>query len=213
VDYPVDNWHRYIVLVEELAPAGEVLVGGQDDGSVLVQAVDQLEQVVPGLSGHGQVTQFVDDQQVVLAQLFQPFFQFSFLFRQLQFFNQGQRVAEQYPVTGFHRFVANPNGQVGLADTRWPDQDQVVTLVEEAEVQQGVHLTLIPNPDSHRLPPLSDDAFGSCDLQFARPQTSDLRPQTSDLRPQTSDLRPQTSDLRPQTPTTGRAYRGGGCFS
>ncbi len=55
VDNPVNDRHRHVVVVEELAPAGEVLVGGQDDGPVFVQAVDQLEQVVPGLPGHGQV--------------------------------------------------------------------------------------------------------------------------------------------------------------
>ena len=44
VDDPVNDWHRHVVVVEELAPAGEVLVGGQDDGPVFVKAVDQLEQ-------------------------------------------------------------------------------------------------------------------------------------------------------------------------
>lgn len=48
----------------------------------------------------------------------------------------------------------------------------------------------VPNPDSHRLPPLSDDALGSCDLQFARPQTRDSRP-----------------------PQRGAVTVAGGCFS
>ena len=69
VDNPVNDRHRHVVVVEELAPAGEVLVGGQDDGPVFVQAVDQLEQVVPGLPGHGQVAQLIDDQQVVFGVL------------------------------------------------------------------------------------------------------------------------------------------------
>jgi len=44
VDNPVNDRHRHVVVVEELTPAGEVLVGGQDDGPVFVKAVDQLEQ-------------------------------------------------------------------------------------------------------------------------------------------------------------------------
>ena len=30
-----------IVVMEELAPVGKVLVGGQDDGSVFIEGVDQ----------------------------------------------------------------------------------------------------------------------------------------------------------------------------
>ena len=51
VDDPVDDRYRHVVVVEELAPTGKVLVRGQYDRAVLVQAVDQLEQVVPGLPG------------------------------------------------------------------------------------------------------------------------------------------------------------------
>ena len=69
VDDPVNDRHRHVVVVEELAPTGEVLVGGQDDRPVFVQAVDQLEQIVAGLPGHGQVAQLIDDQQVVFGVL------------------------------------------------------------------------------------------------------------------------------------------------
>ena len=51
MDDPVNDRYRNIVIVEKLPPTGEVLIGSQDDGSVLVQAVDQLKQVVAGLAG------------------------------------------------------------------------------------------------------------------------------------------------------------------
>lgn len=38
--------------------------------------------------------------------------------------------------------VANPNGQDGLAHTRWSDENQAVAVVDKAEVQQGAYLTL-----------------------------------------------------------------------
>ncbi|MNR15663.1 hypothetical protein D3C85_1322150 [compost metagenome] len=38
--------------------------------------------------------------------------------------------------------MANPNGQVGLAHTRWSDEHQVVAVVDKAEVQQGADLAL-----------------------------------------------------------------------
>lgn len=50
MDDPVNDRYRNIVIVEKLPPTGEVLIGSQDDGSVLVQAVDQLKQVVAGLA-------------------------------------------------------------------------------------------------------------------------------------------------------------------
>ena len=106
VDNPVNDRHRHVVVVEELAPAGEVLVGGQDDGPVFVQAVDQLEQVVAGLSRHRQVTQLIDDQQVVFGQGADPLFQLTLHLGQFQLFHQIQCVAEQHPVAGFHGFVA-----------------------------------------------------------------------------------------------------------
>ena len=141
VDNPVNDRHRHVVVVEELAPAGEVLVGGQDDGPVFVQAVDQLEQVVPGLPGHGQVAQLIDDQQVVFGQGADPLFQVTLHLGQFKLFHQIQGVAEQHPVAGFHGFVANADGQVGLAYTGRADEHQVVPLVDELEVQQGSDLT------------------------------------------------------------------------
>jgi hypothetical protein len=58
----MDDGCRHVVVVEELAPAGEVLFGSQNDRSLFVETVDQLEQVVSGLPGYGQVTEFINDQ-------------------------------------------------------------------------------------------------------------------------------------------------------
>ena len=49
-------------VVEDVAPVGDVAVGGQDDRAVLVAARDDLEEVAGGLVGHRQVAELVDDQ-------------------------------------------------------------------------------------------------------------------------------------------------------
>src|SRR5690554_573474 len=142
MDNPVDDRHCNVVIVEKLSPAGEVLVGGQDDGPILVQAVDQLKQVVTGLSGHGQVAQLINDQQVVLGQLADFFLQLSFHFGQFQLFDQIQRITKQHTVSSLDRLVANPDGQVGLADSRWTNKDQIITLVDKLKIEQGIDLAL-----------------------------------------------------------------------
>ena len=68
MDDPVYDRDGHIVVVEELTPVGKVLVGGQDDGAVLIQAVHQLEEVVAGLAAHGQIAQLINDQQVIFGQ-------------------------------------------------------------------------------------------------------------------------------------------------
>ena len=94
MDNAVDDRDGHVIVVEELAPVGEVLVGGQDDGPVLVHNVDELEQVEPRLRRHGQVAKFVNDEQIEFGQLRDPFLELALHFSQLQVFHQIQRGAE-----------------------------------------------------------------------------------------------------------------------
>ena len=45
VDEAVNHGNGDVVVVEVLGPVGELLVGGQDDGAVLVEGVDLLVRV------------------------------------------------------------------------------------------------------------------------------------------------------------------------
>ena len=53
-----------VVSSKMCAPVGDAAVGGEDDRAVFVAAADDLEQVRGGFAGHGQVAEFVDDQQL-----------------------------------------------------------------------------------------------------------------------------------------------------
>ena len=69
VDDPVNDQHRHVVVLEELAPVGEVLVSGQDDRPVCLQAVDQLE-VQQGIHltfGNGGLVPVVEALQALLG--------------------------------------------------------------------------------------------------------------------------------------------------
>ena len=49
----IHNGHGDLITVKELAPVGKVLVGGKDDGAVLIETVDQLKEVIDALLVHG----------------------------------------------------------------------------------------------------------------------------------------------------------------
>ena len=49
MDQPVHDGHGNVLIDEELAPTGKVLIGGQNDRAVFIQGIDQLEQVVVAL--------------------------------------------------------------------------------------------------------------------------------------------------------------------
>ncbi len=142
VDQPVHDGHSHVVVGEELAPGGEVLVGGDDHRAVLVQGIDQLEQVVAGLSIHGQIAQLVDDQQVELLQGSDLLLQLALDLDQLQFLDQGQGGGEQHLVACLDGLLANADGQVGLAHPGRADEHQVGAFVDEAKVQQLADLAL-----------------------------------------------------------------------
>ena len=58
VEEPVEDRGRDGLVVEDLAPAGDAAVGGEDR-AVLVAAGDDLEEVAGGLGGERQVAQLV----------------------------------------------------------------------------------------------------------------------------------------------------------
>ena len=68
VDEPVDHGGGDDVVAEDLAPAAEGLVGGDDQAGAFVAAGDELEEQVGGLGFEGDVADLVDDQQRVAAE-------------------------------------------------------------------------------------------------------------------------------------------------
>ena len=68
VHEPVDHGGGHDVVAEDLAPAAEALVGGDDQGGPLVPRGDELEEQVRGFGFEGDVADLVDDQQRVAGQ-------------------------------------------------------------------------------------------------------------------------------------------------
>ena len=68
VDEPVDHGGGDDVVAEDLAPAAERLVAGDDEAGSLVAGGDELEEQVGGFGLEGDVADLVDDQQRVAAE-------------------------------------------------------------------------------------------------------------------------------------------------
>ena len=69
VDDSVDHRRGDGGLAEDLSPAGERQVGGQDDRGLLVSGGDELEEQVGRFGVEGDVADLVDDDESVAADL------------------------------------------------------------------------------------------------------------------------------------------------
>src|SRR6266487_596848 len=118
----VEDRRRDDAISEDVAPAAERLVAGEDEWSLLVTPADQLEEQVGATLVDGQVSDLVDNQEpwhgVELELLLEPA-----LGERL-----GQRTdhagggREQHPVAGLDGLQAEPDGEVGFADAGRPEQ-------------------------------------------------------------------------------------------
>jgi len=68
VDEPVDHRGGHDVVAEDLSPAAERHVRGGQDGALFVAAGDQLEEQVRGVRIERDVSDLIDDQQLVAVQ-------------------------------------------------------------------------------------------------------------------------------------------------
>ncbi len=64
---PVDHGGGDDVVAEDLAPAAERLVGGDDEAGAFVAGRHELEEQVRGFGFEGDVADFVDDKQRVAS--------------------------------------------------------------------------------------------------------------------------------------------------
>ena len=69
MDEPVNDRYGHVVIDKEFVSVGKFLISRQDDGTIFVQRIDQLKQVVHAVFIHGKITQLINDQDIELDQL------------------------------------------------------------------------------------------------------------------------------------------------
>jgi hypothetical protein len=123
VDESVDHRGGDDVVVEDLGPAAEGFVGGDDQAGAFVAGGDQLEDQVGGLGLERDVADLVDDQQWVAAERDQLVLELADV---VGFGESGHPLAgdgELDPVPGLAGADRDPGGQVGLAGSGWAEED------------------------------------------------------------------------------------------
>jgi hypothetical protein len=110
---------------EDVAPVSDASVGGEDDGAVEVSLGDDLEEGVGVFGWHGEVAEFVDDED---GWSFEESHGVGPAAFDGCFAAAGGEVGGGGvvgAVAGFGGFVAEADGEVGFPDAGWADQHDV----------------------------------------------------------------------------------------
>ena len=139
VDEPVDDRVADDRVLEHLVPFGEGPVGGDDHRPLLVPRRDDLEEHVRDRRLDREVPDFVDDEELVFADVLDHL-GLPGLGDGLP--HPGDQVPEVDEVgrdVAVGRLDAQGDGEVGLADSGRTDEDDVLPVVEEAERLEVQH--------------------------------------------------------------------------
>src|SRR6266581_1404196 len=118
-------------VAEHLAPDGEGLVRGDEDGALLVAAGDELEEQVGGQTVEGQVADLVDDEELGLDEELEPFLETALGVGPGEGGDESGGGGERGAVTESTRLEPDADGEVGLADARGTEEQDVVGVGDE----------------------------------------------------------------------------------
>ena len=125
VQEPVQHRGRHDGIPQHLSPGTYGLVAGDDQASLLISPADQVEQEVSPGTGQGQITQLIQDQQVVPSEVVQCRFQGTVLLCDGQLVDEVQRCDETTAITLLDSLSPQADGQVGLTNPRGSQQQDV----------------------------------------------------------------------------------------
>jgi hypothetical protein len=142
VKEPVENGGGGGHIADELTPILEGAVGGHEGGAVFVAAHDDLQQVLTGVLGQLLQSHIVDDEQVGLEVMAQ---ETVLLVEGLVL----EKIADQIEDRGvadkqvaLDRFVADGLGQMGFAQSRRTEEEDVGAFLDEVASGQLEELLL-----------------------------------------------------------------------
>ena len=124
---------------EEVAPCGIGFVGGEDDGFPLVVAFgDDLEEEGGVVLFKGEVADFVEEEQVGSCERVLEDMESIALFGDPRFCDEVVQGDEVDAMSGFEGFEREAHGQVGLPHAGRAQEQDILTVVEEAQTGQFI---------------------------------------------------------------------------
>ncbi len=143
VQYPIQDRVRYHRVPEDLAPVVEALVRGEYRRMLLVSHGYQLEQQVGVLRLYGEEAHLVYDEGAVGREVLEPPRQRVLVLRPLELHDEVVAVYEVGPQPALGGFDPRGHGEVGLARSRGPHEDDVLARLDEPEVPQVQDFALV----------------------------------------------------------------------
>lgn len=140
MDEPINERGGHHLVAEDLPPLGETLIRRQYRARVLVPFRHELKEEHGAGSGDGQIADLVDDEQRGKDKRLHPLLQVAGL---LGVFERRDQVGER-PVVEASATLRRGDGEtdreMGLPNARWPEEDDILLPLDEAERVQAVDL-------------------------------------------------------------------------
>ena len=128
-----------LVAAKDRAPFFEWFVRRQDDGAVLVETADELEEEISPPRIHGQIAKLIEDQELETADGIEPGAQRVIHGGGDEFVEDLRDRPKHHALVHRARADADGDRQMTFPDPRWPAQDQPFGALKEAELREFPH--------------------------------------------------------------------------
>jgi hypothetical protein len=130
VDEAVDGGDGHGLVLEEGLPLAEGLVAGDDEGSAFVGLGDEFEEDVGLVLVLAGIADVVEDEDIVAVELGENVGELEVAAGGLEMLEEVGDALEAGAVAVGDEVVGDGGGEVGLADTVWSEDEEVVGLLD-----------------------------------------------------------------------------------
>src|SRR5208282_4105208 len=143
VSEAVEQRGRHLWIAEHARPFAEGEVGRDDDRGALIETADEMEQQLPAGLGEGEIAEFVEDDEVEAREIIgEPSLAASARLS-LELIDEIDGGEEAPAQSGSDAASRDGDGQMRLARSGSPDQDDVALLGDEAAGGEVAHESLV----------------------------------------------------------------------
>ena len=139
----IEERRRHLRITEHARPLAESEVGGDDDRGALIEPADQMEQQLPAGLGEGQISQFVEDNEVEADEIVGQTSLTAAAGLAFQPVDQVDHGVEPAPGSAADAGPGDGDGEMALAGAGAADEDGVALLGKEGAGCQFAYQGLV----------------------------------------------------------------------